>query len=74
MWAKKHPHISGCRGESQASVRARREVESMADSADIGTKFQRAQGKNLGGWGGCRWVRLGDEQSAEGQMISSENN
>lgn len=46
---------------------------SMGGFADIGTEFQRAQGKDLGGWGGWRWVRLGDEQSAEGQMISGEN-
>lgn len=73
MWAKKHPQIRGCRGDSQASVRARREFESVGSSADIGTNFQRVQGKDLGGWGGWRGVRLGDAQSAEGQMICSEN-
>lgn len=65
------PH-EGLQGR-EASIRARREVESMGNSAGIGTDFQRVQGKDLGGWGGQRWVRLEDEQSAEGQMISSEN-
>ena len=50
----KTPHVRDLRGESQASARARREVENVGGVADIGIKFQRAQGKDLGAQGGWR--------------------
>lgn len=47
------PRARDCRGESQASVGAGREVENVGGPAAIGTTFQRAQGKG-GGQGGWR--------------------
>lgn len=43
----------------------------MRDFADIGTKFQRSVGKDLGDKGVRDWVRLVGGQSPEGQMVNS---